>query len=186
MADQSVKLEAKFKGSKGIKTAIWIFTVVVFGLVVCLDKLRESIGLESPPEFSKALPTVNAIVNSICFVVLILSLVMIKKKNVNAHMRLNTFAMVLSVIFLLSYVLYHVTNPNTPYGGDYIGLYYFILFSHILTSAISLPFILFSYYRAFTGDVVGHRKLVKIAYPIWLYVALTGPLVYVFLSPYYS
>jgi putative membrane protein len=186
MADQTISLEPKFEENKKIKAAIWIFTVVVFGLVATLPKVREMIGVDNPPAFTKALPTVNAIVNSICFIVLITSLVMIKKKNVIAHMRLNTFALVLSVIFLLTYVLYHITNPDTPYEGDYKGIYYFILFSHILTSGISLPFILFSYYRAYTGNVAGHRKLVKIAYPIWLYVALTGPLVYVFLSPFYN
>lgn len=186
MADQTVNLQPKFAENKKIKTAIWIFTVVVFGLVATLPKFREIVGFENPPAFTKALPTVIAIINTICFFVLIASVIMIKKKKVIAHMRLNTFALLLSVIFLLIYVLYHITNPDTPYGGEYKGVYYFILFSHIVTSAISLPFILFSYYRAFTGDVVGHRKLVKIAYPIWLYVALTGPLVYVFLLPYYS
>jgi len=138
------------------------------------------------PAFSKLLPALNASINSICFLVLITSLIMIKKKNVIANMRLNTFAMILSVIFLLSYVLYHITNADTPYGGEYKVIYYSILITHILTSAISLPFILFAYYWAFVGDVVKHRKIVKWAYPVWLYVAITGPSIYVFLSPYYG
>ena len=90
------------------------------------------------------------------------------------------------VFFLLSYVLYHITNKETSYEGDLVGLYYFILSTHIVLSGISLPFILFSYYRAFIGDVSGHKKLVKWAYPVWLYVALTGPIVYLMLSPYYG
>lgn len=184
MADQTIDSGLpKFEEKKGIKIAIWIFTVVVFGLVVALDKIPKP---EEAPAFTKALPAVNGIVNFTCFIVLITSFIMIKKKKVVMHMRLNTFAMILSVIFLLSYVLYHITNENTPYGGDYSGVYYFVLASHILTSAISLPFILFAYYRAFIGDIEKHKKVVKFAYPIWLYVALTGPMVYLFLSPYYS
>jgi len=187
MADKTtIDLQPRFADKPGIRIAIWIFTVVVFGLVLMLPKLREVLAIENPPSFTKALPAVNALINTTCFLVLITSLIMIKRKNVNAHMRLNTFAMILSVIFLLSYVLYHITNSDTPYGGDLKVLYYFILISHILTSAISLPFILFAYYKAFIGDVDGHKKIVKWAYPVWLYVAITGPSVYVFLSPYYG
>tara|TARA_B100000795_G_scaffold269963_1_gene261408 strand:+ start:910 stop:1476 length:567 start_codon:yes stop_codon:yes gene_type:complete len=182
----TIDLQPIIADKPGIRIAIWIFTIVVFGLVLMLPTLREMLAIENPPSFTKALPTVNAIINTTCFLVLITSLVMIKRKNINAHMRLNTFAMILSVMFLLSYVLYHITNPDTPYGGDLKAFYYFILISHILTSAISLPFILFSYYRAFIGDVDGHRKVVKWAYPVWLYVAITGPSVYIFLSPYYG
>ena len=111
---------------------------------------------------------------------------MIKKKNVNMHMRLNTFAMILSVFFLLSYVLYHVTNKEVSYEGDMKIVYYTILASHIILSGVSLPFILFAYYRGFIGDIVKHRKIVKFAYPVWLYVAITGPIVYLMLSPYYK
>ena len=186
MADKTVELKPLLKENKAIKIAIWIFTVVVFSLVACLPKLRELLAIENPPEFTKALPAVNASINSICFLVLIMSLIMIKKKNVITHMRLNTFAMILSVMFLLSYVFYHITNPDTPYKGEYGFIYYPILLSHIVTSAISLPFILFAYYRAFTGNVVKHRKIVKWAYPVWLYVAITGPTVYLFLSSYYN
>lgn len=175
----------QFEEKKGVKIFIWVFTVVVFLLVASMNKIRESLGIVSGPDFTKALPAVNATINFICFLTLIGSLIMIKKKNVVMHMRLNTFAMVLSVIFLLSYVLYHFTNPETSYPGEMKGLYYFILATHIITSAISLPFILFSYYRAFIGNIEGHKKIVKIAYPIWLYVALTGPMVFLFLSPYY-
>jgi putative membrane protein len=186
MADSTIELKPLLKDSKGIRIAIWVFTVVVFGLVLCLPALREALAIENPPAFTKALPGLNASINSICFLVLIISFVMIKKKNINAHMRLNTFAMILSIMFLLSYVFYHITNPDTPYEGEYGFIYYPILLTHIVTSAISLPFILFAYYRAFTGDVVKHRKIVKWAYPVWLYVAITGPTVYLFLSSYYN
>lgn len=186
MADKRIELKPLLKESKFIRISIWVFTVVVFGLVLCLPKLRELLAIENPPLFTKALPGLNASINSICFLVLITSFVMIKKNKVIAHMRLNTFAMILSVLFLLSYVLYHLTNPDTPYKGEYGFIYYPILLTHILTSAISLPFILFAYYRAFIGDVVKHKKIVKWAYPVWLYVAITGPTVYLFLSSYYG
>ncbi len=101
------------------------------------------------------------------------------------HQRLNTLAMILSVVFLLSYVAYHMFNADTKYLGEYPGLYYSILFSHITLAAVSLPMILFSYYRGITGNIQNHKKLVRFTYPIWLYVTLSGVLVYVFLAPYY-
>lgn len=190
----------KFEDKKWIKPAIWIFTVVVF-LLVTLMGWKGFPKPDNPPAFTKALPALNAIINTSCFITLIASLIAIKRKNVNLHMRLNTFAMILSVFFLLSYVLYHITNPATPYGaiemdsitgeeifvkGPNAGIYYTILASHIILSAVSLPFILFAYYRAFIGDIEKHKKIVKFAYPIWLYVAITGPAVYLMLSPYYK
>ncbi len=94
--------------------------------------------------------------------------------------------MFLSLIFLLNYVLYHSLSGDTAYGGENKSLYYFILLSHIFLAGISLPMILFSWLRGFYGDVAGHKKLVRFTYPIWLYVTLTGVLVYLFLSPYYG
>jgi putative membrane protein len=93
--------------------------------------------------------------------------------------------MVLSVVFLLSYVLYHATNTATKYEGSYIGLYYSILFTHITLAGLSLPAILLAYYRGSIGDIERHKKIVRFTYPVWLYVALTGVLVYLFLKPYY-
>lgn len=180
MADKTIK---KIEDKKWIKPAIWVFTFVVFGLVIAMDSLPKP---DVAPGFTKALPAVNAIINSCCFITLVVAVIAIKKKNVELHMRLNTFAMLLSIFFLLSYVLYHLTNENTPYGGDSAGAYYVILFSHIILSGVSLPFILFAYHAAFTGDIKRHKKIVKYAFPMWLYVAATGPIVYLMLSPYYS
>ena len=185
MANSTLNPTPEFKEKKGVKIAIWIFTAVVF-LLVTLMGSKDFPRPNEAPKFTKALPAVNAIINFSCFITLVISFVMIKKKKVIMHMRLNTFAMILSVFFLLSYVLYHVTNRETSYGGEMIGVYYFILATHIVLSGISLPFILFSYYRAFIGDIKGHKKIVKWAYPVWLYVALTGPIVYLMLSPYYG
>jgi len=184
MANQTLDSKnPKFQENKGIKMGIWVFTFVVFTLVALMGKLPKP---DEAPFFTKALPAVNAIINFSCFLTLIASFIMVKRKNVVMHMRLNTFAMILSVIFLLCYVLYHLTNHEVKYLGDMKGVYYFILATHILLSGLSLPFILLSYYKAFIGNIEGHKKTVKFAYPVWLYVAITGPIVYIMLSPYYG
>ncbi|MFT6745698.1 MAG: putative membrane protein [Glaciecola sp.] len=172
------------KGNKGVIIGIWIFTVVVYALVLYLHSPGVS-KPEAAPEFTKSLPLFHAILNGTCFCLLIFSLVAIKNGKVAMHQRLNTVAMILSVVFLLSYVLYHMTNGDTIYGGAYAGLYYFILFSHIGLAGLSLPGILFAFYRGLIGDIAKHKKIVRSIYPIWLYVSLTGVLVYVFLKPYY-
>lgn len=171
------------KESKGLKYGIWIFTVVVYALVVSLHYLPKP---DVIPPFTKDLPLFHALLNGACFVLLIASLLAIKNKKVALHKALNTTAMILSVVFLLSYVLYHATNGDTSYEGDFSVLYYSILFSHIVLAGLSLPAILFAYYRAVIGDIEKHRKIVRYTYPVWLYVALTGVLVYLFLKPFYS
>lgn len=162
---------------------IWIITVAVFGVVVALHELP---AIEPVPVWVKSLPLVNAVINSICFVLLIASLWAIKKFNVALHMRFNVMAMVLSLIFLLTYVLHHTFAGNTVYEGDYQGLYFFVLITHIILAAVSFPFILLSFYYGYIGAVVKHRKMVKYVFPVWLYVAFTGPVVYAFLAPYYA
>lgn len=176
-----MELEIK-KENKKISLFIWIFTVVVFGLVTLLHYIPKP---DAAPAFTKLLPLLNASLNGTCFILLISSLIMIKKKNVIMHQRLNTIAMILSVFFLLSYVLYHITNGDAKYGGDNKGLYFFILSTHIFLAGLSLPAILFAYYKAWLGNIAAHRKIVKYTYPVWLYVTFTGVLVYIFLKPYY-
>ena len=171
------------QANKNIEKAIWIFTGVVFALVISLHELQKTTVTDMP--FTKVLPKMNAIINGTCFILLLFSLLMIKQKNIVLHKRINTLAMILSVIFLLSYVVYHLFNADTKYEGEYTILYYCILFSHIILAAVSLPMILFSYYRGLTNDIQNHKKLVRWTYPIWLYVTLSGVLVYVFLAPYY-
>jgi putative membrane protein len=83
-------------------------------------------------------------------------------------------------------VFYHLFADETKYGGDFLGIYYFILVTHIILAGVSLPFILLAYYRGFIGDIAKHRKMVKFVYPIWLYVTFTGVLVFLFLAPYYN
>ena len=98
------------------------------------------------------------------------------------------FAILLSVLFLVSYICHHLFAGETRFGGDGIGktVYYIILFTHIPLAGIVLPFILFTAYRALTGDYDKHKKLVRITWPLWFYVAVTGVLVYLMISPYYN
>ena len=134
------------------------------------------------------LPLLNAIINGTTFLILIAALVAIKNKNIILHKRLMWTALVLSVVFLLSYVLYHATTPSTSFGGEgtikYI--YFFILLTHILLSAIVVPLVLLTLVRALSEKFDQHRKIAKITLPIWLYVTLTGVLVYLMISPYYN
>lgn len=167
---------------KTAKYGIIGFTAVVYLLVIILHEMPTA---EFVPEFVKSFPLLNAMINGTCFLLLVLSLFAIKAQKVSLHKLLNTTAMALSVVFLLSYVTYHYFVGDGVYGGDYKGVYYFILITHILLAALSLPFILFAYYRGFIGDLKKHRKIVKFTFPIWLYVTLTGVLVYLFMAPYY-
>lgn len=133
------------------------------------------------------LPLLNAIINGTTFLILIAALVAIKNKNIVLHKRLMWTALVLSVVFLLSYVLYHATTPSTLFGGEgsikYV--YFFILLTHILLSAIVVPLVLLTLVRALAEKFDQHRKIAKITLPIWLYVTLTGVLVFLMISPYY-
>lgn len=133
------------------------------------------------------LPLLNATINGTTFFILIAALVAIKNKNVVLHKRLMWTALILSVLFLLSYVLYHATTPSTSFGGEgtikYV--YFFILLTHILLSAIVVPLVLLTLVKALAEKFDQHRKLAKITLPIWLYVTLTGVLVYLMISPYY-
>lgn len=166
-----------------LRIYIWAFSLVVFALVTVLHYLPTA---ESIPAFTNSFPLVNACLNGSCFLLLLASLFAIKGKNVALHQRLNTYAMILSVFFLLTYVLFHYFHGSSSYGGEYKGLYLFILLTHIVLAAVSLPFILLAYARALTGDVQGHRKMVKFVYPVWLYVTFTGVMVYLFMAPYYA
>lgn len=174
---------SKEQENKALKISIWVFTGVVYLLVMLLHYIPKP---DTAPTFSKFLPQLNASINGTCFLLLIASLTAIKNGKVLLHKRINTAAMILSVVFLLSYVLYHVTNGDTAYEGDYRTGYLMLLFSHIVLAGLSLPAILLAYYYASYGNIAKHKKIVRYTYPIWLYVTLTGVLVYVMLSPFYQ
>lgn len=169
--------------NKAIIWGIWIFTLIVWGLVIVLHELPKADGM--PVWMAKA-PQFHALLNGSCALLLIASLMAVKRKDIKRHRLLNTLAMLLSVIFLLSYVIYHYFSGDTSYGGNYKGLYYTILLTHILLAGLSLPFILLSYYRGLSGSIDKHKRLVRFTYPVWLYVCITGVVVYLFLAPYYG
>lgn len=134
------------------------------------------------------LPPIYATTNGITAIVLVLALWAVKNKNIKLHERLMKFAIVLSVAFLAMYVAYHMTSDSTKFGGEgavkYV--YYFILITHIILSIIIIPLVLITYVRGITNSVERHRKIAKITFPIWLYVAVTGVIVYLMISPYYT
>jgi putative membrane protein len=137
--------------------------------------------------FLNHLPLLNAVVNGTTAVLLVAALMAIKQKKVVLHRRLMTVCLALSLVFLLSYVTYHATSPSTHYPAEAAGrsLYVFILLTHILISAIIVPLVLVSYSRALAERFDRHRKLARITWPLWFYVAVTGVIVYLMIRPYY-
>jgi putative membrane protein len=125
--------------------------------------------------------------NSIVAVLLVLALAAVLNRKYETHKRLMITAMFLSILFLVSYICHHLFTGETRYGGEGIPrtIYYIILFTHIPLAGLILPFILFTAYRGLTADWSKHKKLARITWPIWLYVAITGVVVYVMISPYY-
>jgi len=133
------------------------------------------------------LPPIYATVNGVTALVLLTALWAIKNKKVQLHERLMKTAILFSVVFLLMYIAYHMTSDSTKFGGQgtikYI--YYFILITHIILSVVVIPFVLITYVRAITKNFERHKKIARITFPIWLYVAISGVVVYVMISPYY-
>jgi putative membrane protein len=145
-------------------------------------------GVKIPGYDLSFLPPIYATINGITAVLLVSAFIAIKRKNRIVHERLMKSCVVLSAAFLVLYVLYHMTSDSTPYGG--VGparyVYFFILISHILLSVGVIPMVLFTYLRAWRGEFTRHRALAKYTFPLWLYVAVTGVIVYLMISPYYS
>jgi len=134
------------------------------------------------------LPPIYAGINGLTALILIAALWAIKSKKVKLHENLMKLAITCSVLFLLMYVAYHMTSDSTKFGGEGVirYVYYFILITHILLSIVVIPFVLITYVRALAGNFNKHRKIARITFPIWLYVAITGVIVYVMISPYYQ
>lgn len=156
-----------------------VLSIVIPLVVALLFKVKIDIEL---PVF---LPPIYATINALTAVVLIVAVVMIKKGNRKLHERLMKFAITLSVLFLVMYVLYHMTSDSTAYKGDIRGVYLVILISHIVLSILVIPFVLITYVRAITNNIERHKKIAKITFPLWLYVAVSGVVVYLMISPYY-
>jgi putative membrane protein len=134
------------------------------------------------------LPKLNAVINGLCSLLLIASFVMIKRKQISWHKRLNLTAFFLSSIFLVSYIIFHAYGVETRFPADnpLRPFYLVILISHIILAAAVLPMVLLSFYRGLTGKIEAHKRITRWSMPIWLYVTITGVIVYLMISPYYS
>lgn len=162
------------------KIAIYAASIAIPLVVAILFKVRiEGVDLSF-------LPPVYATINGITALALIGALVAIKKKNMQLHRSLVRFALILSLLFLGAYVAYHMTSETTLYGGGMKGLYYTVLISHIALSIVVVPLVLFTYLFAWQGNYDRHKKWTKITWPLWFYVAVSGVVVYLMISPYYS
>jgi putative membrane protein len=193
-------LEASFKkDDKKAKLFIYTVSFVVFAAVALLSKFKLDIDLGfNVHVFAMA----NAVINSLVMVLLGAGLIAALKKKHLLHKKIMLAAIFLSVLFLLSYIAHHLLAGETKFGdinhdgilsdreklhaGSMRIVYYFILLTHIPLAAIMLPFILFTAYRALTGEYDKHKKLVRITWPVWFYVAFTGIMVYLMISPYYN
>ena len=133
------------------------------------------------------LPPIYAGINALTAILLVLAFVAIKKKNIGLHEKLMKTAIGCSVIFLLMYVAYHMTSDSTKFGGEGAmrTVYFIILITHIALSIVVIPFVLITYVRAITNNIERHKKIARITFPLWLYVAVTGVIVYLMISPYY-
>ncbi len=173
------------KNDRKANWLIGIFSVVVFVVVVILAKVQYKVELGFDIHiFAK----INAVINSLVAVLLMAALLAVKSRNYILHKRLMITALILSVLFLVFYIAHHLFAGETKFGGEgYIRLVYFILLAtHIILAALILPFILFTAYRGLTAEYSKHKKLARYTWPLWLYVAITGPIVYFFISPYYT
>ena len=165
------------------KNLIIAVSVLIPVVVAILFRIR----LENVQPLS-FLPPIYAGINGYTFFVLLVALWAIKKRKITLHEQLMKTAIGLSLAFLVMYVAYHLTSDPTPFGGEgtikYV--YYFILISHILLSIGIIPLVLISYVRAISKQFTNHRKIARVTFPIWLYITLTGVIIYLMISPYYN
>jgi len=175
-------MEVTFKKEKRIKIWITVLSVVIPLVVAILFGYK--IPDAQPLSF---LPPIYASINGLTAVLLLVAVIAIKNGKRKLHQNLMTTCIALSVLFLVMYVAYHMTSESTPFGGEgairYV--YFFILISHIFLSIVIIPLVLITYSKTYLKDFVAHRKWAKYTFPVWLYVAVTGVIVYLMISPYY-
>lgn len=187
------------KNDKTARIVIWSVSIIVFAAVAFLSGVKLNLKLSFDPHIFAEF---NAVVNSCVAVLLVAALVAVKKKNYLLHKKIMISAIILSVLFLVSYICHHLLSGETRFGdlnhdgilspdekilaGSLRYVYYAILITHIPLAGIILPFILFTAYRALSGDYKKHKRLSRITWPIWFYVAVSGVVVYLLISPYYS
>lgn len=157
-------------------------SLIVFLLVGLMRRYKLDINFGFD---THVFPAISAAINSIVALLLILGLVAIKKKNYSLHKSIMLAAVICSVLFLITYVLYHFTTIEAAYGGELGIIYYPLLLTHIVLAGVSLPFILYTVYRGLTGEYARHKKLTRYVWPVWFYVSVTGVVVYFMISPYY-
>jgi putative membrane protein len=188
------------KNDTKAKWLIGVFSVIVFAVVTVLGKYNLA-GQLKPGFDVHIFAMINAIINAAVSLLLLIGLYLVKQKNFELHKKIMITAMILSVLFLVSYICHHLLAGETMYGEtDGINglseaekaaadgsrtVYLAILLTHIPLAGLALPFILFAAYRALTGEYEKHKKLVRIVWPVWFYVAVTGVIVYLMISPYY-
>jgi putative membrane protein len=186
------------KNDRKASVLIITFSLIVFTAVVVLSRVKLEVNLGFDVHW---FARINAIINSVVAVLLVAALLKVKKGKYQAHKNLMLAAMILSILFLVSYICHHLFAGETRFGdlnhdgivdeaekaaaGSLRILYYILLGTHIPLAGIILPFILFTAYRSFIGEYERHKKLGKITWPVWLYVAVTGVAVYLLISPYY-
>ena len=172
------------KNDKVAKRIIWLLSLIVFLVVVSLKYIHLDAELGFDPH---VFATVNAFINGSVAFLLLAALFVVKQKNYVLHKRLMLSAMILSSLFLISYIAHHVLTGDTVYPKDapMRAFYFVVLVTHIILAAVILPFILFTTYRGLTADFQAHKKIARITWPIWFYVAVSGVIVYWMISPYY-
>lgn len=165
------------------KNLIIVVSILIPVVVALLFRIR----LQGVQPFT-FLPPIYAAINGYTAVILLIALWAIKNRKITLHEQLMKTAIGLSLSFLVMYVAYHLTSDPTPYGGEgWIRIvYYFILISHILLSVAIIPLVLISYVRAISQQFTSHRKIARITFPIWLYITITGVIIYLMISPYYG
>ncbi|PLK45809.1 DUF420 domain-containing protein [Emticicia sp. TH156] len=168
------------------KSMLWInlLSVVIPVAVALLLGIPQKIDFGA---WTSTLPHVIGVINSLTAVLLLYGFYLIKQGQIEQHKRVMTGAFALGALFLLCYVAYHISNPSTKFGGEgtirYI--YFFVLISHIGLSFIVLPLVLRTYYFSWSNQMGKHKKIARIAFPIWLYVSITGVIAYIMIRPYY-
>ncbi|MCC6280327.1 MAG: DUF420 domain-containing protein [Saprospiraceae bacterium] len=175
-------LQPDIQLEKKLNLLAYIVSVVVLLLVGLMRRVKIDVGVDF-----HFLPPIHASLNALTAVILLAALYFIKNKQVENHRKAIYAAMVCSALFLLSYVVYHFTTPETRFGGEgsIRTVYFILLITHVVLAAVTLPFILLTFNRAYTWQIERHKKMARWVFPLWLYVAITGPICYLMLKPYY-
>jgi len=176
-------METTLKEEKRIKVWITVLSIAIPLVVTILFNYK--IPNATPLSF---LPPIYATINGLTACLLVIAVMAVKNGRLKLHQNLMTACIVLSILFLVMYVAYHMTSDSTPYGGEGIirYIYFFVLISHIFLSIVIIPLVLITYSKTYLQDFETHKKWAKVTFPIWLYVAITGVVVYVMISPYYA